>query len=661
MRAEGRAGNPLLRAYVAAVVAAGAVVLALALASLRHAPHPLEWSLFALLALVTGSFSVAFVSVAASITVSDTFVIASALLFGPAPATIALAADCVILSWRRKLGWTRLAFNAAGPPLSLWCSAKVFFLVAGVPPLAVSDVPVSHLILPLLLLILLYFVLNSGLTAIAVGLEAKQSPIEVWRRHFLWLGQGYFASGSVALCLILIVRQAGPLAVTVILPVLAIYHRTLGASFGRLSDARGHLQKLDRLYQSTVETLAMAIDAKDDVTHSHVRRVQTYALALAREIGIGDEQTLKAIEAAALLHDTGKLAVPEHILNKPGGLTAAEFEQMKRHVDVGADILSLVEFPFPVVPIVRAHHESWNGTGYPRGLSGEQIPIGARILSVVDCFDALTSDRPYRKRLTDEAALAILRERRGSMYDPHVVDTFIATYRNVNIDITETPQQREVLSQIRATPLDVPAAQGAKAGTHTNEYDSLAEAGHRGSGAASDEVLAFVSLARLATGDVTQSDILALATNLVRRIVPAATGAWFLKNEAGDCLVAASAFGPAADAVRGVGIRVGDRLTGWVAVNRQTIVNSDAALDLAERALRATPPLVCCLSVPLASGGSVGGVLSLYASERGAFSEDAGRLLEMVVPQIAEALASVAQRGAAVRTGAELRLVSSRS
>src|SRR5262245_43927579 len=248
MRAEGRTGNPLLRAYVAAVVAAGAVVLAVALASLRHAPHPLEWSLFALLALATGSFSVAFVSVAASITVSDTFVIASALRSGPAPARIALAADCVILPWRRKLGWPRLAFNAAGPPLSLWCAAKVFFLVAGVPPLAVSDAPVSQLMVPLLLLILLYFVLNSGLTAIAVALEAKQSPIEVWWRHFLWLGQGYFASGSVALCVILVVRQAGPLAVTVILPVLAIYHRTLGASFGRLSDARGHLQKLDRLY-----------------------------------------------------------------------------------------------------------------------------------------------------------------------------------------------------------------------------------------------------------------------------------------------------------------------------------------------------------------------------------------------------------------------------
>ena len=221
------------------------------------------------------------------------------------------------------------------------------------------------------------------------------------------------------------------IAVVVVIPLMIVFHLTLRSSFGRLEDAGRHLIDMDRLYLSTVETLAMAIDAKDDVTHSHVRRVQAYAIGLARALGITDELELKAIEAAALLHDTGKLAVPEHILNKPGKLTAAEFEKMKRHVDVGADILSLVHFPFPVVPIVHCHHENWDGTGYPRGIAGEAIPIGARILSVVDCFDALTSDRPYRGRMTAEAAVQILRERRGRMYDPRVVDTFIEVYRSI--------------------------------------------------------------------------------------------------------------------------------------------------------------------------------------------------------------------------------------
>ena len=132
-----------------------------------------------------------------------------------------------------------------------------------------------------------------------------------------------------------------------------------------------------------------------------------------------------------MLHDTGKLAVPEYILNKPGRLTPAEFEKMKLHASVGADILSAIDFPYPVVPIVRHHHENWDGSGYPDGVKGTDIPIGARILSIVDCFDALTSDRPYRPRLSHSAALEILIQRRGSMYDPLIVDTFIKVHEQI--------------------------------------------------------------------------------------------------------------------------------------------------------------------------------------------------------------------------------------
>src|SRR6476660_887251 len=148
-------------------------------------------------------------------------------------------------------------------------------------------------------------------------------------------------------------------------------------------------------------------------------------------MGVTDSAQIKAVEAAALLHDMGKLAVPEYILNKPGPLTTAEFDKMKLHASVGADILSAIAFPYPVVPIVRHHHENWNGTGYPDKLAGADIPIGARILSVVDCFDALTSDRPYRPRLSDAEALRILNERRGTMYDPLIVDTFIQVHTDI--------------------------------------------------------------------------------------------------------------------------------------------------------------------------------------------------------------------------------------
>src|SRR5207248_3778366 len=214
-------------------------------------------------------------------------------------------------------------------------------------------------------------------------------------------------------------------------PLLFVLYFTFKTSMQRLEDANSHVEQVNRLYLSTIETLAMAIDAKDQITHGHIRRVQTLAVGLARKVGVTDANLIKAIEAAALLHDTGKLAVPEYILNKPGKLTAAEFEKMKLHVTVGADILTAIDFPYPVVPIVRCHHESWDGTGYPAGLKGTDIPIGARILAVVDCYDALTSDRPYRPRLSDREALAILIQRRGSMYDPLIVDTFARVYREI--------------------------------------------------------------------------------------------------------------------------------------------------------------------------------------------------------------------------------------
>jgi putative nucleotidyltransferase with HDIG domain len=621
----------MLSLYVRSVTAAGAAAVVHSLFGLLTAPHPFEWILFATLVILTGSFTLNISAINASISVADTFLIAATLLFGPAPATVALAIDTFLLSWRRGYSWGRVAFNAVAPALSLWVAGHVFFLITGAAPLSADDGRIGPLIPALFFLATIYFVLNSGLIAVAVGLESRRSPFQIWYDHFLWLSIGYFAAASVGLGLIVILRQVGPAAVAMMLPVVAIFHHTLRASFGRLEDARRHVTQIDRLYHSTVETLAMAIDAKDDVTHSHVRRVQAYAAALAHELKVDDELTLKAIEAAALLHDTGKLAIPERILNKPGGLTPAEFEQMKRHVEIGANILSLVDFPYPVVPIVRCHHENWDGSGYPAGVSGTDIPIGARILSVVDCFDALTSDRPYRRAMTSEAAIAILLDRRGKMYDPDVVDAFIRIHADVRIAEHDEPGRVEVLQQINRSLQGPPTPDPVVA--------------QRPGVGAADEVLAFVSLARLTEGSGSTADVLALSTNLIRNIAPGASGAWFLAVDGGEHLAVAEAFGPAAPALRRLSVRVGENLTGWVASNRQAIVNSDASLDLGARAAEMTPPLVSCLSVPLVAGQTLVAVLSLYAPGRDAFSEDLGRLVQMVAPHVAAALHS-AREGA---------------
>ena len=577
-----RASSPLLRPYIIAVATAGACVLVDAAIGGIRTPYPLAWMALAAIGVATGSFKLNFAANTADIAIDDTFFMAIAILFGPGPATLAIAAGGFALPVRRRRPLRQVVFNTASFAFSMWVAARAFFLIARVQPLAISHAPMATLVMPLLALCATYFSLNSGLTAIVIALDTNQSAFQVWRRHFLWLSIGYFAAASVSFCLVLLLQQASMTAIVIVLPLVAIVHLTLRASFGRLEDARRHLGDMDRLYLSTVETLAMAIDAKDDVTHSHVRRVQAYATGLAHALGVGDEVTLKALAAAALLHDTGKLAVPERILNKLGKLTPSEFEKMKLHVDIGADILSLVEFPYPVVPIVRCHHENWDGTGYPRGVKGDDIPIGARILSVVDCFDALTSDRPYRRRMTDEEALAILRDRSGKMYDPVVVETFMRVYLDFDVTKADAPEHREVLQRVSAS------ASRSDVEPAANPTEAIAA-----------DLLAFVSLARVASGDAGASDVLALSSNLMQNLAPGATGVWYLFDEAQDRLVAADAYGPAASILRNGTVALGDRLTGWVAATHQPIIGSDAALDLGSRAAMATPALTRCVSVPL--------------------------------------------------------------
>ena len=229
--------------------------------------------------------------------------------------------------------------------------------------------------------------------------------------------------------------------------------------------------------------------------------------------------------------------------------------------------------------------------------------------------------------MTDDAALAILRERSGRMYDPQVVAKFIEIYRDVVVT-SDAPEQRHVLARItrsRQARVAAPAP-------------SAAPAAAPASAAASNDVLAFVSIARLAAGEAALSDVLSLASNLVSHIVPSATGGWYVPDARG-VVVAVDAFGPFAEMIRGSVVQVGERLTGWVAANRQAIVNSDAALDLDERVLNVAPQLQSCLSVPLMAGDALSAVLTLYAPERDVFTDDLGRLIQMIGPHVSRAIA----------------------
>ena len=389
----------------------------------------------------------------------------------------------------------------------------------------------------------------------------------------------------------------------------------------RVQDATRHLDEMNALYLSTIETLAMAIDAKDQVTHGHIRRVQLHAISLARQVGVRDHKLLQAIEAAALLHDMGKLAVPEYILNKPGKLTVVEFEKMKLHASVGADILSAIEFPYPVVPIVRHHHENWDGTGYPAGLRGTDIPIGARILSVVDCFDALTSDRPYRPKLSDQEAFAILLDRRGSMYDPFVVDSFMRMHASTPIESTKTviTSGGHALVQSR--------------GSSSNGSTRLDEIS-----ASADEALSVYDLSRALAGGRTVSDAGDVLSKHLRRLIPFSLSVLYIHDHQLGEIEASHASGDVSPLVRGLRIGLGQRLSGWVAANRQTICNSDATLDLGDIARTGFAQTTKLREYAFGMERRFNRSAFLSSTEANGFNEDHRRILEAVAPQVAHTL-----------------------
>jgi putative nucleotidyltransferase with HDIG domain len=444
------------------VIFVGALAIAHAATDVLRDFPGVPWLVVAGLTLVSGTATVRLPNVQAEISISETFLFSAVLIFGPSAGVITVLLDAAIINLkmaREGLSLERALFNLSAPSLALWLGANVLAL-AGVRP--VAELPPGHtvalpkLIGPLVLFTLVYFAFNSGLVAVAIGLARKVSPYKVWQEHFAWLSLNYFGGASISSLLVVVYsKEQAWTFIAVVVPLLLILYMTFRASMARVADANHHIAELNQLYLATVQTLAAAIDAKDQVTHGHIQRVQYYARELSLAVGVRSEIQLKAIQAAAVLHDTGKIAVPESILNKPGPLTEAEFAIMKQHAAVGADIISSVNFPYPVEPIVRYHHENWNGTGYPEGLVGTAIPIGARILAVVDCFDALTSDRPYRGKLSDADALKILIERRGVMYDPLVVDTFLRVHKQIGAGAKPV---EPALGQLRDVALGVLSA-----------------------------------------------------------------------------------------------------------------------------------------------------------------------------------------------------------
>jgi putative nucleotidyltransferase with HDIG domain len=625
--------SPVVYAYIFLVAACGAIVVAISIPELfRQGPdYRYQWFLLVALTVISGLLPVTVNSLHITVSISETFVIAGTLLFGRAGGTVLELLDALFISlfllWSGGLRWQQFVFNLGLPVLSVWLAAYI----AGIEPLFKTELN-AWFVLQLGFFTTLHFLINTWLLTFVIALQQGLRPTAIWWPHFREVLLNYAAGGSIAALLVYNSREVKLEFILAILPLLIVLFLTYQWSNQRIEAERSRNAELNRVFLSTIEALALAIDAKDQVTHGHIRRVQRYTMALATALGVRDQKNLDAIRAAALLHDTGKLAVPEHILNKPGPLTPSEFERMKVHADVGADIIRSIDFPYPVEPIVRHHHENWNGTGYPAGLKEQEIPVGAQILSVVDCYDALTSDRPYRPRYSREHAEQVLRERRGTWYDPWVVDEFLTIVADL-----ERTDEEEAKKVAAGEPQSPPAA---------SQLDVIA--------ATTAEEREFNELRRelpLATSLSSAADVL---FRHLRRVLPAANVTLFLPvQETGELAVAAST-GVGTSAVEGLQIPIGERISGWAMAHKQAVVNSNAALELGPVARTFSTPLRYALAVPMLDGPQTAvGVVTCYGSEP--FTGDHRRILEGAATLFTSSLNSASGRLTLPGSGTEVR------
>ena len=398
----------------------------------------------------------------------------------------------------------------------------------------------------------------------------------------------------------------------------------------RLQAKANEVEALSHLHLATAEALATAIDAKDQTTHCHVRRVQIYAAGMGEIFGLPPNE-IAALKAGALLHDVGKLAVPSHILNKPGPLTPAEFEKMKIHTVVGAQILARVNFPYPVIPIVRHHHEQWDGRGYPDKLRGEQIPMTARIISVVDCFDSVREDRPFRRGMTLGEATALLLRGAGIHFDPVVVEQFIKHLPGFEAQIEalglQQPAQRLPEPPLQLSNMDL--AQTRERGSYI-AYDQIKKA-HR-------EVYALYEIARTFGTSLNVEHTLEILVDKVGHVVPFDTCVVYIYDDTKGYATARHVVGKNAQKLTSRSIALGEGVTGFALANRSPINQLHPSLDFTDINPEAGIKYHSMASLPLFKDDVLLGALSVYSGELEQYSDDHMRLLETVTRLASDAL-----------------------
>ena len=495
---------------------------------------------------------------------------------------------------------------------------------------------------PILLMVaaLVFFFANTLPISVVIALTEGKSARKVWSECYFW-SFPYYLVGAAAVGLVGIINgAAGWETSLLVLPLIYWVYRSYRLYLGRLEAEKvrveiekRHVEQIASLNMRTIEALALAIEAKDHTTHTHLQRVRTYAVEIAKELNLSADE-IEALRAAALLHDIGKLAVPEQIINKPGKLSREEFEKMKVHPIVGSEILERVAFPYPVAPIVRSHHERWDGSGYPEGLSGENIPVGARILAAVDCLDALASHRQYRPALPLVEAMEKVKEKAGSWFDPKVVE--ILQHRYVDLErLAQMSEDDSIPSglsrQVRVERGLAPAAGFERSepthgfGDNSDFLSSIASA--------RQEAQTMFELSQDLGVSLSLSETLSVLSMRLRRMIPYDSIAVFVNRN--GWLLPELVSGENFKTLSSLKLRIGEGLCGWVAENCKPIVNGNPQVESGYAVEAGKEILQSALVVPLEGLNGVVGVLAMYQTTRDAFTPDHLRILLAVASKVA--------------------------
>ena len=611
--------------FLNAVSAIGLSIFAYCLARMAIDKLSLEWILLSVVTVVVVSRTdIQIPKTSSTVTLDDTFIYLSMLLYGVSPAVVLAGINAAVCSLHYANKGKVARFNAAVMSLSVFVAGNVIEYLFGEVQLLSQDW--SRLVLAAETLALIHYAINSGLVNIVAALRRKTQVFHTWRESFLWTSVSYFA-GAVAACLVVkLVEVVSFFSFIIVVPILAITYLTYKNYIDKVRLSISHAEEMADLHLRTIEALAIAIDAKDEVTHEHVGRVQVYASGMAKIFGLSESE-VAALKAGALLHDIGKLAVPDYILNKPGKLTPAEFEKMKVHTIVGSEILERVNFPYPVAAVVRHHHERWDGRGYPDGLRGDEIPLTARILAVVDCFDAAREDRQYRKALARDEAVRLLEESSGSTYDPQVVRAFLEHLPDFEQRIKELNLEHR---DRRKEHLRAEARESRPA--KSTAFESIRNA-HR-------EVITLYNIAQTIGTSLDLRDTFAVFSARLQDIVSYTTCVLYLKSESSGDLEVAHVSGLNAEVFKGRRLTAGTGITGWVTAHGKAMCNADPRLDITALKLDVGEKYQAAMAVPLMKDTEIFGALTLYAQEAASYAPDHLRLVEAVAKLASDAIAN---------------------